>query len=155
MACLVWDSPKGRVVHTLERSIVIVGSDRVSDFCISDASVAKRHALIQVDDGNVKITDLGSDGGTKINGASLVPELPSTIEAGDFINIGGGVVVLTFHRTPPPSSAAVGTATAAPGTTPTPKSRDSFPWKWVAIGLGFLLVGCLGESQTRQAMDGV
>ena len=135
MACLVWDSPAGRVVFNLDRTIVIIGSDSVSDFCVRARSVSKRHALVQVVDDQVKITDLGSEHGTRINGASLVPDLPSTLEAGDFVTV--GKIVLTFHRTPPPAASPPRKPKAtAPG--------GPFPWKWVAIGLAFLLVGCLG-----------
>lgn len=136
MACFVWDSPHGRVVFDLDRAIVIVGSDSTSDFCIRAPSVSSPHALIQVDGDQVKITDLGSDRGTRINGASLVPDLPSTLEAGDFVSV--GKVVLTFHRTPPPAAAA------PPRKPKAAASSTSFPWKWVAIGLAFLLVGSLG-----------
>jgi len=145
---LVWDSPRGRVVQELDRAVLIIGRDEVSDFRVPDASVALRHALLQVEPDTVRLTDLGSQTGTRINGARLAPEMPSTLEPGDFIQIGG--VVLGFFNTPPPKpaarprpqAAARAQAPAAPSGAPVP-ARE-FPWKVVALGLAFLLVAVLG-----------
>jgi len=149
MAFLCWDTSKGRIVRELNRSVLIVGSDAIADIQLRHTSVSKRHALVQVDGTDVKITDLGSEGGTKINGAGLVPDVPSTLEPGDFVNIGG--LVLTFHTTPPPVRSVPAPAAAAPRVparqaTPPPPAVASkpFPWMWVAVGLGFVAVGCIG-----------
>jgi len=172
---LVWESPRGRIVHGLEGSITIVGSDKLSDLWLEDPTVSKRHAIVQQENGKVTITDLRSEDGTRINGAALVPEVPSTLEPGDFINL--GEVVLGFHKTPPPPAPRPVAAAAPPPPKPPPPPRRpaqkkpapprtrpavgatvsrrpaapvqaprSIPasWKWIAIGLAFLLVGCLG-----------
>ena len=117
----------------------MIGRDPVSDFCLAEPTVAGRHAVVQVEDDQVKVTDLGSRNGTKINGARLAPDVPSTLEPGDFIHLGR--VLLSFHLTPPPAG--------APSPRPPAKAKAAakaaeFPWKWVAIGIAFLFVGLLG-----------
>jgi hypothetical protein len=145
---LVWDSPRGRVVRELDRSVLIIGRDELSDFRVPDASVASRHALVQVESSTVRLTDLGSQTGTRINGARLAPEMPSTLEPGDFVQVGG--VVLGFFNAPPPKPAArprpqAATRVKAPATqTGAPVPTREFPWKVVALGLAFLLVAVLG-----------
>lgn len=146
MAYLVWDSPRGRVVREIDRSVLIVGRDEVSDLRIDHGSVSARHALVQVEtDGAVRITDLGSQNGTRINGAALVPDLPSTLEPGDFIHL--GKVVLTFHKMPPPPLPEAPKRQASPArarTSVPAGDAATTPWKWIALGLAFVLVGCLG-----------
>lgn len=166
---LVWDSPQGQVVHSLARAITIIGRDRVSDLCVEDETVAKRHAMVQVANGHVTITDLRSPSGTRINGAALVPEVPSTLEPGDFINVGG--VVLGFHKTPPPALKRAGPppkkpraqSVAAYRAHPVPRkvgpsgpaeSAAPHAWKWIAMALGFLLVGCVGALVAVLAVRG-
>ena len=122
---LVWESPRGRIVHGLEGSITIIGSDKLSDLWVDDPTVSKRHAIVQQENGKVTITDLRSEDGTRINGAALVPEMPSTLEPGDFINL--GEVVLGFHKTPPPPvpRPVAATATPTPPTAPPPPRRPA------------------------------
>jgi hypothetical protein len=100
MPCLVWESPQGRVIHDLDRSVLVIGRDAVSDIVVLEPAVSRRHALVQVMDDAVTVTDLGSTGGTKINGAKITPDLPSTLQQGDFITLGR--VVLTYYRAQPP-----------------------------------------------------
>jgi hypothetical protein len=116
MAVLVWDSPEGRVVFALDRRLVVVGRDPESDLYLDDPTVSRRHALLERAAAGVRVTDLGSRTGTRINGATLTPELPSSLEFGDFVAFGR--VVMSFHRVPPPA--------VAPGRTG--------PWKWIAAG---------------------
>jgi len=98
--CLVWDSSHGRVIHDLDRAVLILGREEVSDIVVLEPAVSRRHALIQVEPGTVTVTDLGSSGGTKINGARLSPDLPSTLAPGDMIQVGR--VTLVFHEAEPP-----------------------------------------------------
>ena len=85
MPCLVWESPEGRFVHELDRAVLVIGREEVSDIVILEPAVSRRHALLQVDGERVTVTDLGSSSGTRINGAKLMPDLPSSLEPGDFI----------------------------------------------------------------------
>jgi hypothetical protein len=157
---LVWDSPRGRVVQELDRSVLIIGRDEVSDFRVPDATVAPRHALVQVEPDTVRLTDLGSMSGTRINGARLAPEMPSTLEPGDFIQVGG--VVLGFFNAPPPKLAApavprrppAGAPPSRPAVPPAPPAARELPWKVIALGLAFVLVAVLGAWLATLGPDG-
>ena len=172
--CLVWDSPHGRVIHDLDRAVLILGREEVSDIVVLEPAVSRRHALIQVEPGTVTVTDLGSSGGTKINGARLSPDLPSTLAPGDMIQVGR--VTLVFHEAEPPPvplrleseqakpviakvrSKAPGTgvtgATGVKARKPIRRAPPASPavhtatgsdtWKWVALGAAFLAVGVGG-----------
>ena len=119
MPVLVWESPRGRVVMPLEEPLIVVGCDAHSDLHLDAASVSGRHALIEVRDGAVKLTDLKSGAGTRINGAQITPEMPSTIEPGDFVHFGD--VMVTLLKTPPPPGAALPTSVPAPAPKAKPK----------------------------------
>jgi hypothetical protein len=162
--CFVWESSEGRVVHALDRALLVIGRDPVSDIIVLEPAVSRRHALVQVDGERVTITDLGSSSGTKINGARLTPDLPSTLESGDFMQLGR--VLMTYYqgeppaaplaldpdsppapprqkgprpprvpRTPPRSNAPKAIATSGTG---------GPPWKWIALAAAFLMVGMAG-----------
>jgi len=160
---LVWDSPQGRVVFELTRSVIVIGRDDVADLKVDETTVSRRHALLQLDGETVRLTDLGSTSGTKINGASLVRDVPSTLEPGDFLALGRAI--LTFHHLPPPAASKPAPVDApapkpvprpaAPARPPRPKraaaeprpkerAARELPWKWIALMLAFLLVGMLG-----------
>ncbi len=141
MPYLVWESPRGRVVRELDRSVLIIGRDEVSDFRVPDGTVAPRHALIQVGPDAVRLTDLGSPSGTRINGARLAPEMPSTLEPGDFIQV--GTVVIGFVNAPPPKQRAPVQRPPAAAPPPPAPARE-IPWKVIALGLAFVLVAALG-----------
>ena len=150
MPCLVWDSPQGRRVYDLNRTMLIVGRDDVADLQIAEKSVSRRHALVQVENGTVRVTDLGSSSGTRINGARLTPDLPSSLEAGDFVQLGR--VTMTFHPQPPPAQkrprekaparpkARPAAAAARPAAAPPATGR----WKMIAFVLAFAVVAALG-----------
>ena len=148
MAVLVWDSPQGRCVYPLERRICVVGRDAGSDVCLADNSVSRRHALVEVEGDTVRITDLGSQSGTRINGASLTPHMASSLAPGDFMHI--GKLVLTYHLVTPPAAEPpppapkrhVREKTAAVRAAAAPEKGAL--WKWVAVGLGGLLLVVVG-----------
>jgi len=127
-------------VRELDRALLVLGRDaKVADLRIDDATVSRRHALVEVEGERVRITDLGSTTGTKINGARLQPDVPSTLEPGDFVHLGRAV--LSFHVVAPPAAPSApprrGAAAPAPG-------ARTFPWPWVALGLALVVVGLAG-----------
>jgi pSer/pThr/pTyr-binding forkhead associated (FHA) protein len=170
MACLVWDSPGGRKVFALDRAVMVVGRDSGSDLHLPDKTVSRRHALLQVDEDRVRLTDLGSTSKTRINGAALVRDVPSTLEAGDVVHV--GKLELTFHPTTPPSppgrSEPRARAKAGKPKSARPKrerataSSGAGPWKAVAVGLAFVVVVLLAaflatrgnEPPTTVVLDG-
>ncbi len=164
MAALVWETPQGRQVRQLDRTLLILGRDPASDLCIEEASISRRHLLLQVEGAAVRVTDLGSTTGTRINGALLTPDLPSTLVVGDLIHVGR--VLLTFCAEPapaPPREAKAAEARAAPAAPPVPVTPAPTPrhapaprrvlaaarqppaaWRKVALGLAVLVVALLG-----------
>jgi signal transduction histidine kinase/ActR/RegA family two-component response regulator len=71
----------------LGRPITIVGRDPNCDVVLPDAAVSRRHArVVRTDDGYV-LEDLGSTGGTILNGRPLPG--PAPLHDGDRIEIGG------------------------------------------------------------------
>jgi hypothetical protein len=125
--------------------MLILGRDEVADVQILEKSVSRRHALVQVENGTVRVTDLGSSSGTRINGARLTPDLPSSLDPGDFVQLGR--VTMTYHTNPPPvkkapapppEPAAKPVRRAAPA--PPPDDR----WKMIAIVFAFIAVAGLG-----------
>jgi hypothetical protein len=56
---------------------------------LPDDAVSHRHALIvQKEDGQLTITDLGSSNGTELNGKELAPNQPRPLQDGDRIDLG-------------------------------------------------------------------
>ncbi|MHC4223078.1 MAG: FHA domain-containing protein [Planctomycetota bacterium] len=135
MPYLVWESPGGRVVHPLQRTVTIIGSDPINDIRLDDPTVERRHALIERDGEKVTITDLNSKTGTRINGAQLMPDVPATLDPGDFLSVGG--LDLMCLRTPPPITSREAAAAAV-------AEAPSEIWKWITLGLAFVVVGLLG-----------
>ncbi len=148
-------------MRQLDRALLILGRDPGSDLCIEEASISRRHLLLQVEGAGVKVTDLGSTTGTRINGAVLTPDLPSTLVGGDLIHVGR--VMLTFLAEPvpvPPTKVKAAAAPAAPPVPlpPAPPLRQAKPrprasaatgqphaaWRKLALGLAVLVVALLG-----------
>jgi hypothetical protein len=135
---------------------MVVGRDPASDVQLADKTVSRRHALLQIDEDRVRITDLGSTSKTRINGAALVRDVPSTLEAGDLVRF--GKLEMTFRATappparpepkapakppaaPPPAAKAAKPRAARPSRERTAPSAGAGPWKVVAIVLAFVVV---------------
>jgi len=167
--CFVWESSEGRVIHALDRALLVIGRDAVSDIIVLEPAVSRRHALVQVDGDQVTVTDLGSSSGTRINGARLTPDLPSTLATGDIMQLGR--VTLTFYlgdppptplaldseptpeapprkKGPPPPRVPRTPPKTSPRSTPrqpaVPGATGGPPWKWIALASGFLMMGMAG-----------
>lgn len=69
----------------LSDSQVVVGREPTCGICIPDASVSRRHALIEKIDAGFSVTDLGSTNGTSVNEQ---PVTTSLLHAGDRIQFG-------------------------------------------------------------------
>ena len=96
--------PRGiRGIHVDMLGPVIVGRSPSSDICINEPFVSASHArfslqgpalIIEDDEGEWTITDLGSTNGTLVNGRQLVE--PATLREGDEVQIGD--VVMKVNR---------------------------------------------------------
>lgn len=64
---------------------------------IADPGLAPRHAQIYVQEGSAFLLDLGSPGGTFLDGALLVPGTPQLLVTGSLVRFGEAGPVALFH----------------------------------------------------------
>jgi two-component system, NtrC family, response regulator AtoC len=74
----------------------LIGRGPEADLQLSSPGASRRHAVITLADGEVRVRDLGSRNGTLVNGARIEGEQP--LFAGDTITI--GTVALILYLTP-------------------------------------------------------
>ncbi|MFO0589479.1 MAG: sigma 54-interacting transcriptional regulator [Polyangiaceae bacterium] len=88
-------------------SRVLVGQSQSADFCLHDREVSRRHLGLDVADGRLRLADLGSSNGTRVNGVSVVEAL---LEGGERIDLGGTSIAVqrSERATDSPLSAATG-----------------------------------------------
>jgi mono/diheme cytochrome c family protein len=66
---------------------VVIGRDpAASDVVLTDPRVSRRHAIVRAGGAGLTIEDLGSSGGTTVNGAPVTGETP--LAAGDVVRLG-------------------------------------------------------------------
>ena len=75
---------KGKTFQ-LKASETTIGRDQGNDVAISDAAASRRHATIMHQEGTFLILDMGSSGGTKVNGEAISGKVLST---GGVITVG-------------------------------------------------------------------
>jgi pSer/pThr/pTyr-binding forkhead associated (FHA) protein len=75
----------GERLFRLSRERMIVGRDTRCDLRVAIPSVAERHCEIVVEEANVRVIDLGSDGGTLRNGE---PVQEAVLRPDDELTIG-------------------------------------------------------------------
>lgn len=108
-----WMTPTGTAAHRLERPIVI-GRAETCDIVLADRTVSRRHARISHADDGWWLEDLGSRGGTWLNGRVL--DTRQRLSDGDRIGAGqsvlrvveaGGIAMPTGGSMPPPPGTSV------------------------------------------------
>jgi hypothetical protein len=97
---------------TLENSTVSLGRSFRNDIILDDARVSRRHAQLRRRYGRYIVYDLGSTGGTMVNG---YPVQECILEAGDVISLAGVEIIYGEDTTTSPVSPR--------GTTDTPAMR--------------------------------
>jgi pSer/pThr/pTyr-binding forkhead associated (FHA) protein len=83
--------------YPLVKAVIRIGRRLENDLVIDDPRVSRNHAQIRANEGQYVLADLGSTGGTFVNG-SRVSEC--IIYPNDTISLGG--VTLIFHQDNPP-----------------------------------------------------
>jgi uncharacterized RDD family membrane protein YckC len=74
----------------LSKTGIIIGRDSsLSDLCIQDQSISRRHARLYMSDGLLHIEDLGSTNGTIVSGKSLKNHDSAALHPHDILVIGG------------------------------------------------------------------
>lgn len=63
----------------------VLGRDRSVEYCLNHGSISRRHCELVVEDGRVRVRDLGSKSGTKINGVRVAE---SCLAEGDTLSAG-------------------------------------------------------------------
>ena len=81
----------------LPSSVTVIGRRHSCDLCIPLVSVSKKHCQLNLDDGVLKIRDLGSRNGTYLNSKRIDN---AAIKAGDSIKIGPLTFVLQIDGQP-------------------------------------------------------
>jgi len=85
--CLLQIHPLTLTNHLIELHDlpVVIGRDPACEICICDASVSRRHAMIEKVDSGFSVTDLDSTNGTSVNENSVSSSL---LDAGDRVQFG-------------------------------------------------------------------
>jgi predicted component of type VI protein secretion system len=82
----------------LQREETVVGRRRDCDLCILSAEVSRRHCLLSIEDGHVKVEDCESINGTFINGKRVVGK--QILRPGDHLEIGPLEFIVEYELTP-------------------------------------------------------
>jgi pSer/pThr/pTyr-binding forkhead associated (FHA) protein len=78
----VLSGPLDGKTWTFEREITIGRDNAVAEACIGlDRYVSRQHARLQIDEGAVRLTDLQSRNGTKLNGQPVLGDVALPIGA--------------------------------------------------------------------------
>jgi sigma-B regulation protein RsbU (phosphoserine phosphatase) len=107
---LLWTTATGPVVRELAGAELVLGRSEDCDVVLADRAVSRRHARVVAGDGGWWLEDLGSRGGTLLNGRPLTGR--ERLGAGDLIELGQSVVEVA-DRARPGSTAS---GPLAPGT---------------------------------------
>jgi pSer/pThr/pTyr-binding forkhead associated (FHA) protein len=85
---------RGQVCH-LQHQQTLVGRRRECDLRILSAEVSRRHCLLSVQNGCVRVQDLDSSNGTFLNGKRVVGE--QVIRPGDCLGIGSAEFIVEYE----------------------------------------------------------
>jgi DNA-binding NtrC family response regulator len=93
---LVVDSDTSSIFHLPSNGAVVIGRGSDVELKVQHASVSRRHATIRVEQGLVRVSDLGSHNGTRVNGEPVVDT--RTLASGDVVTVGDVVLVVHFSQ---------------------------------------------------------
>jgi predicted component of type VI protein secretion system len=111
-------SPSQGAEHAVEQGTTI--GREGCDITLGDPDVSRRHAEIQVSNGDILISDLGSTNGTFVNGERI--DQPRSLRDGDEVRIGAVVWRL---RAPAGATRIAGTMDAAEAGAATPSQATT------------------------------
>jgi len=90
----------GRRTVSLDRSIVTIGRSLDNDVVVNDTRVSRHHAQLRRRAGRYVVYDMGSSGGTQVNGDRVSECL---LQPGDVINLAGIQIIYGEDNPTPPS----------------------------------------------------
>lgn len=110
---------------SLPDDITVIGRRHDCDLCIPLKTVSRRHCQLNQNNEAVKIRDLGSKGGTYLNGNRIEE---ATVKAGDYIRIGPLIFLLQINGQPekitPPKPAKPKPTQPKPAPKEMPKGKE-------------------------------
>src|ERR1041385_3604462 len=92
---LVVDNDTSALSHLPRSGAVVTGRDKDVELRVQHASVSRRHATIRVDEGIVRVADLGSHNGTRVNGEQVSEA--RALASGDVVTVGDVVLRSEEH----------------------------------------------------------
>jgi pSer/pThr/pTyr-binding forkhead associated (FHA) protein len=109
---------------TLPDNTTVIGRRHDCDLCIPLKTVSRRHCQLNQNNETLKIRDLGSSGGTFLNGKKIEE---TTVKPGDYIKIGPLTFLLQINGEPekivPPKPAKPKQAKSKPAPPKIPKGK--------------------------------
>jgi DNA-binding NtrC family response regulator len=91
---LVVDNDSSSIFHLPRTGTVVIGRSPEVELKVQHASVSRRHAAIRIDDGALRVADLGSHNGTRVNGEPVGES--RALASGDVVTVGDVVLVVHF-----------------------------------------------------------
>lgn len=73
--------------RTVEGQIVTPNID-LSSFDAYEEGVSRLHAILKLENGQIKLVDLNSSNGTRINGQKVMPQIENLLRNGDLLTLG-------------------------------------------------------------------
>ena len=108
---LSWTTSDGPRERALAEDAVVVGRAEECEVVLADRAISRRHARLVRENGEWWLEDLGSRGGTWLNGREIAGR--SRLAAGDRIGLGMSLLVLRREEA---ASSAAASGPLAPGT---------------------------------------
>ncbi|MGQ0507078.1 MAG: sigma 54-interacting transcriptional regulator [Myxococcaceae bacterium] len=100
---MVFERESSRLVPLPEAGELTLGRGDYCGLVLRDAGVSRQHARFEVELGQVRVTDLGSQNGTRVNGQPI--RASRVLHAGDELQVGDAVLV--FHASSERASTGV------------------------------------------------
>lgn len=92
------DAGKGVTVEPTAPASLLIGTSVACQLRLSDPTVSRRHASLEVTDHHLRVTDLGSTNGTTINGVRVGEAF---LRGGETLGIGGTTLHVERQNAPP------------------------------------------------------
>jgi ABC-type multidrug transport system ATPase subunit/pSer/pThr/pTyr-binding forkhead associated (FHA) protein len=81
-------------IFTLSKKETMIGRGEDNDMVLDHREVSRHHLRLSFTDNLFQITDLESSNGTRLDGISLVPQIPTSLRPGQMIETGDFTLVL-------------------------------------------------------------
>ncbi len=150
IAEIEYDSLVGTVFDLPQAGVLIIGRNGENDIVLRDLSVSRRHLEVQVEGTLLKVRDLGSRNGTKLNNTILPPQTEVIVAPGNRLQLGNVVLRLQLKLSQPSSPPDNPAAGRTDGASITPHSGlvgDPVPQ---LAGVGAPLAPPSGRADAKQ-----